>query len=188
MSKIEEHLQKCYDNLINDSINHMIIYALTCIERQWKFYENVCDQSKWNDSKIAREIIDKIWLYLEEKQELSENDAEKCLAEIPSQIENDTINMSITVLENISYLIDAITEKNNELLIDIGRYNIDFIDAYLYSDINYSEIDDNYIENHMFTVNEIKNQQYVLDLINNCKDDKLLIEKSKNIKYKSIIS
>lgn len=189
MSNLESHIKKCHDNLIDKPIMQIIIFAMTCIERQWKFYEKGCDDLGWNDPKNCRKVLDKIWTFIEKKSDITEDDAEECLREIPNEIPNDTINMSITVLENISYLIDGILGKDKELLIDIARYNFDFIDAYIYSTNNFdvSNENDQYIQNHKLILQEIENQNSSLEFIDKYNDDIELIEKCKNRKYRSII-
>ncbi len=171
MSKIiDQHSKIRSLNRTRLNATKMNVFGVFCAERQWLVYEKAASGKKWDNKKLFREILDKIWDFLLEKGDKPQGYWELCEESIIEKMEDESDGFARDAsisFSGLTYIIENDIYEPNSIEGTIES-SLDMINAFLSDfvlNLPVSSASDLIIEAHNLVINEIKEQDYCIEMI-----------------------
>lgn len=168
------HIEKKLDSL---EFPQVVIFANLCCERLLPNYEFFAREKEFGSPSLLREIIERIWYYLEFNLSASNIEIEGYLNKLispdvnPDSSESMHANWAQDSLIVIYDLLKYIQKKDINLPVNISCTCIDTVRKYIYETKGFIESDDPLFESKLVDFQVMKNEIYIqkkyLEFLNN---------------------
>lgn len=165
------------NNLDRNRLNQRKIFTLGtfCAERQFPVYEKLAIGKSWGNTELFREVLNKIWDWLLEKNDKPEGYSEICEQAVntveESQDDLDALAFDASVsFSGLIYMVENDVYEPNSIEGTIET-SLNMIDSFLFDHLlnisSTSQEGNSVINSHELITNELKEQDYCIDMILN---------------------
>jgi uncharacterized protein YjaG (DUF416 family) len=154
------------------SLNHRILFALSCCERLLPNYLIFYKHHSWGEPKVLRYALDRVWSVLngDEIVEEIENLIQKCDEVTPDTEDFDSIFVSpaLDAASSVMLILEFVKNHSVEKVLEIASLSRDTVDMYIQELENMDSNDPNLEEKilgHHFMQRELVRQREDLELL-----------------------
>ncbi|HRH43095.1 MAG TPA: DUF416 family protein [Pyrinomonadaceae bacterium] len=157
------------------SARKMFAFGVFCAERQFPIYEKLAVGKNWNNTKLFRDVLNKIWDWLLDKDDKPQGYLEICDQAVEaveqSQVDIDSFAFDASLsFSGLIYMVENDIFEPNSIEGTIHS-SLNIIHTFLFDyllDISSSSPEGELISNsHELIINEIIEQDYCINMILN---------------------
>lgn len=143
-------------------------FETMCVERIWKVYERACVGKVWDKHIEFLKIIEIAWEGVMKDLKIDEEYLFFCDNNIIDDISDDLDIANNIIVSAIGTLLDEINQKSSSRICHVVSRNFEFLDHFLYNyyGLEINNKNDEFIHNHELIINEIRQQNIILNKLN----------------------